>query len=257
MEIQMTFIEDTLSQIDESSNYVELWEKMLKIVGDIGFSCASYLDVRKLPISNESPPFYQTSAKKDFVESYISLGLIGYDPVVTRAASSNASFTWADCHEFGMNEHRRTGGKGRARQVLELARDHGYTQGFVIPLHAVDHLGQPASALISLYWADNPDTMAHATPFWLKLAGATYHEKLLSLRGQAGAGSTIRPHLTDREREVLVWACRGKTRSETADILNIADRTVEYHFENAMRKLGVHNKFHAIAVAMQSRLIVP
>jgi LuxR family transcriptional activator of conjugal transfer of Ti plasmids/LuxR family quorum-sensing system transcriptional regulator ExpR len=253
----MHLAEEILNRIESASDKDALWLCMTKIISDLGFSCLSYVDVRRLPLRGESLPFYQTSARQDFVKAYISMGLLGYDPVVTRAASSNASFTWADCHEFGLTGQRRTGPKSRARQVMDLARDHGYTQGFVIPLHAVDHNGHPASALLSLYWADDPAAMEHAIPFWLKLAGATYHEKLLEFRGVANALLHAPPRLTDREREVLVWACRGKTRSETADILNIAERTVEYHFENAMRKLGVHNKYHAIAVAVQSRLIAP
>jgi DNA-binding CsgD family transcriptional regulator len=65
------------------------------------------------------------------------------------------------------------------------------------------------------------------------------------------------PLLTNRERECFVWACRGKTRSDTADILGISDRTVEFHFQNAMRKLRVRNKFHAIALAIHLGLISP
>jgi DNA-binding CsgD family transcriptional regulator len=76
------------------------------------------------------------------------------------------------------------------------------------------------------------------------------------LRGESEQARTL-PNLTDREREVLVWACRGKTRTETAELLNIGERTVEFHFENAMKKLGVFNKFHAIAVAIHLGLISP
>jgi len=253
----MHLAEEILGRLEGAVDQDALWLCMTQIIHGLGFKCFSYVDVRQLPLHDEALPFYQTSVRNDFVETYVSMGLLGYDPVVTRAASSNASFTWADCHEFGLQSQRRAGPKGRAWQVMGLAKDHGYTQGFAMPLHAVDHQGRPASALLSLYWTEEPGTMEHATPFWLKLAGATYHEKLLEFRGLPKASVTAPPSLTDREREILVWACRGKTRSETADILNITERTVEYHFENAMRKLGVHNKFHAIAVAVQSRLIAP
>ena len=69
--------------------------------------------------------------------------------------------------------------------------------------------------------------------------------------------SLSRPSLTNRERECLAWACRGKTGGETATILDIGERTVEFHLQNAMRKLGVHNKVHAIAVAMRRGLVAP
>ncbi len=253
----MHVAEEILNRLSDTNDQDALWLCMTQIIHGLGFKCFSYVDVRQLPLHDEALPFYQTSVRSDFVETYVSMGLLGYDPVVTRAASSNAAFTWADCLEFDPRIRRRAGPKGRAWQVMGLAKDHGYTQGFAMPLHAVDHRGQPASALLSLYWTEAPEEMDHAIPFWLKLAAATYHERLLHFRGLPQVSVDTPPSLTDREREILVWACRGKTRSETADILNITERTVEYHFENAMRKLGVHNKFHAIAVAVQSRLIAP
>ena len=89
----------------------------------------------------------------------------------------------------------------------------------------------------------------------VELVAAYFHERVLEIRGLSPTGLEARPLLTDRERECLLWACRGKTRGETASILRISERTVEFHFENVMRKLGVHNKFHAIATAIHLGLV--
>jgi len=53
--------------------------------------------------------------------------------------------------------------------------------------------------------------------------------------------------LTDRERDVLSWAARGKTISETAEILRISEQTAEGYIRNAMLKLNAANKTHAVA----------
>lgn len=48
--------------------------------------------------------------------------------------------------------------------------------------------------------------------------------------------------LSSREIEVLRWTSEGKTSSEVADILRIAERTVNFHINNAMVKLNANNK---------------
>jgi DNA-binding NarL/FixJ family response regulator len=62
-------------------------------------------------------------------------------------------------------------------------------------------------------------------------------------------------HLTGREREVLTWVGRGKTSSEIATILGLSERTVNFHCERAMKRLGVANRTHAVAKAVAEGLI--
>jgi DNA-binding CsgD family transcriptional regulator len=61
--------------------------------------------------------------------------------------------------------------------------------------------------------------------------------------------------LTKNETECLRWVGLGKTASESGIILGKSSRTVEFHLNNAVRKLGVVNKSHAVAIAIRSGLI--
>jgi DNA-binding NarL/FixJ family response regulator len=47
--------------------------------------------------------------------------------------------------------------------------------------------------------------------------------------------------LTKRETEVLQWVVSGKTNKEIARILCRTERTVEYHRNRLMRKVGAHS----------------
>lgn len=51
--------------------------------------------------------------------------------------------------------------------------------------------------------------------------------------------------LTDRELEALTWSARGKSSADIAVILRISERTVNFHIDNAMRKLGVATRVQA------------
>ena len=61
--------------------------------------------------------------------------------------------------------------------------------------------------------------------------------------------------LTLRETQCLAWAARGKTMADTAQILGIAKRTVEFHLDNARAKLDALTVSHAVAEAIRRELL--
>jgi DNA-binding CsgD family transcriptional regulator len=64
----------------------------------------------------------------------------------------------------------------------------------------------------------------------------------------------LRP-LTRKEKECLVWVSEGKTAWETAVILGVSRRTVEFHLQNAMHKLDAANKVQAAFIAVSHKLL--
>ncbi len=76
-----------------------------------------------------------------------------------------------------------------------------------------------------------------------------------SLDDHADGGVEQLSLLTRRERECLMWVSLGKTAAETAAILGKSPRTVEFHLNNCIRKLGATNKVHATAIAIRRSLI--
>ena len=56
--------------------------------------------------------------------------------------------------------------------------------------------------------------------------------------------------LTNREAEILRWTADGKTAHEIAIILNISERTINFHLTNTMKKFGVSNKITAAIQAI-------
>jgi DNA-binding NarL/FixJ family response regulator len=79
----------------------------------------------------------------------------------------------------------------------------------------------------------------------------SYSEGILAM---VARGTTI-PPLTAREREVLKLVAQGKTSEQIARELVLVKRTVDFHVENACRKLGVDNRTAAAAKAAELKLI--
>jgi DNA-binding NarL/FixJ family response regulator len=75
------------------------------------------------------------------------------------------------------------------------------------------------------------------------------------LRRSQGPRRRSEYQLTDREREVLTWVGRGKTSSEIATILGLSERTVNFHCEQAIKRLDVINRAQAVAKAVSEQLL--
>jgi len=60
--------------------------------------------------------------------------------------------------------------------------------------------------------------------------------------------------LSKREKEVLSWLKEGKSSWDIATILNISERTVNFHVSNIMQKLNAVSRTQAVAVAIEKGL---
>ena len=61
--------------------------------------------------------------------------------------------------------------------------------------------------------------------------------------------------ISPREYDVLQWLKEGKSTWEIGKILSISERTVKFHIKNLCHKLNASNRTHALAKAIQFRLI--
>jgi DNA-binding NarL/FixJ family response regulator len=51
--------------------------------------------------------------------------------------------------------------------------------------------------------------------------------------------------LTDREVEAMTWVARGKSSTDIAVLMGVSERTVNFHVNNVIRKLGVATRVQA------------
>jgi LuxR family quorum-sensing system transcriptional regulator SolR len=78
---------------------------------------------------------------------------------------------------------------------------------------------------------------------------------VVTVAAEAPAAHVAKGPLSAREVEILSLASHGKTAPEMAAVLAISERTVAFHINNIVEKLGASNKTHAVANALRHGLI--
>lgn len=121
------------------------------------------------------------------------------------------------------------------RKVLGLARAEGIGDGFTVPAHV------PGEAHGSCSFAcTTHERFAEEHIALLQLVGAFSFEAARRLRRMRFTGGPVR--LTDRQREVVMWAASGKSDWEIAHILRISEATVGEHMRHAGERYGVSKR---------------
>ena len=131
---------------------------------------------------------------------------------------------------------------------MRRAADFRMARGFIVPIHG--HSGFDSA--VSLGGVDL-DLNPRSKPAIHLMAMYAFDR----VRRLLKPGNDEPCKLTPREKEVLAWSSRGKSAWEVGEIINITQRTVEQHLENARRKLGAMNGTHAVALAIRNRSIDP
>lgn len=105
-----------------------------------------------------------------------------------------------------------------------------------------------------------PGPLGERHRFLLQIFCPSLHAALLrilhAIKAEASAARKGRA-LTARELEVLGWVCEGKTSSEIASILGIAQSTVRNQIQSILVKLRVNTRAQAAAKAIKKGLVVP
>jgi DNA-binding CsgD family transcriptional regulator len=255
-------VSEAIDLVESCTSLDELRTTFQRLVGNYGFASFAYVDVGHPEIDD---PFVLATTDPAWDQTYRSNGFLHVDPMIPLVRRTNVPFHWGEVALPPRLGKRKPG----AHKVMEAAHDHGLKEGLVVPFHFVDKLGRVNSASCVFFWKDAPSrflfTLRHKKRelhllmiYWAQKVTeiADLELKRRHRLETNEAGDPLQEiTLTDRERDVLTWAARGKTLGETAMILSISIQTVDFYTRNALKKLGAHNKTHGAVIAARLGLI--
>lgn len=255
-------LSEIIEGIEGATTIDELREKLQSTIENYGFSGFSFVDAGR-PHLDE--PHYFSTTDDAWVTEYRSHNFVHVDPCVSLARRTNIPFPWSSI----VLPPRVGKRKPAALTLMEAARDHGFTNGYVFPFHFVDYQGRMYSTVNGLFWKDDATRLNFLLStekrhelnlillYWtqraIDIGGSTYRDRPSFI--DVPDGPSGRVFLTDRERDVLTWAGRGLTVTDTSDVLKIGEETVQTHIRHAIEKLSATNKTHAVAKALRLGLI--
>jgi LuxR family transcriptional regulator, quorum-sensing system regulator BjaR1 len=186
-------------------------------------------------------------------DHYWSRGHVWRDPLIVRSLTGTGTMVWQQV----LREPLTPG----AILVFNEAREYGYADGFVTPMHRAD-----GSLTTALFSSPRPLDLALEDEASLRLLAlylANVGERLDlaggSQRLSAGSGRPVRRKavLTQRQKDCLEWLRDGRTYWEIGQILQISERTVKFHVQEACRALGVRTRQQALVEASVAGLLGP
>lgn len=220
--------EQFIGFVAETSDAADLAEGLGDMARRLGcdyFALAHHADPSSAPSSTIRLHNYPDR----WVEYFDRNGLAACDPIHRASQRTATGFTWRRVPQMipmTPQDHR----------ILKLAADHGIGEGFTIPAHV------PGEVTGSCSFATQRGRPLSARHLPLaQLAGAVAFEGARRV-WRVRPGPPPRARLTDRQRDCLIWAARGKGDWETSVILGISEETVAQHISEACQRYGVRKR---------------
>lgn len=237
MRLLRTTLQDMIDGLEASSSVSGLTSVADRTAKRLGFRWFAYLE------SSQGDPTIISTYPKAWVQHYQDQHFERIDPVVKRQPIPKAFF-WSDRDQW----------PGQAqRQLFDEAKAFQIRCGVTVPIQ-VGGCGHAAFTLAG----NEPDSELQRCAIegmdLLQLMGLYFHSHAYA-KIRLGLGQRGDAALTPREAQCLGWAARGKTRADTAQILDVTPRTVEFHLDNARTKLKAQTVAQAVAEAMRRELI--
>ncbi len=189
-------------------------------------------------IMNDAGRLVMSNLSADHMETYLNSKKIKINPILKYAAKRLTAFEWSDPDFINTLD-------AREHAFFSDLDACGMAFGYTVPLHFTGVTVSAVSFISDKYEAtvDAKQAVTLIAPAFLEASIRINTAKSAKGKGQ---GLDTVGKLSPREQECLYWVSMGKTDSEIASILNLAEGTVHAHVEGAKRRMGVHTRIEAV-----------
>lgn len=209
-----------LKGIENEAQLDEALEEFTRELGLRYFALTHHMDVRR---SNSAIRIH--NYPEGWAEWFDEQQLGQVDPVHRASHLTSVGFCWSKLPEMiSLTD--------RDEKILSGARSAGIGEGFTVPAHVPGEVHGSCS-----FAAKIGEPLPHIHLPLLQLVGALSFEAARRIRHVRDLSPA--PRLTDRQRECVMWAARGKSDWEISRILGVSHETVIQHLKQARERYGV------------------
>jgi LuxR family quorum-sensing system transcriptional regulator SolR len=234
-----TWREDFFNAFLNLESEQEVLDLMAEMARAIGFEYCAYGIQMPVPVSRPKVAMVNNYSP-EWQAHYQQRGYLHIDPTVQHALKSTLPVVWSQ--ELFKS----------AQDMWEEAHSYGLRVGWA--QSSRDAFG--CVGLLTLARSAGQLTASELQANQAKMTWFTQHVHVgmsrLLIPKMAPETQIL---LTAREKEVLRWTAEGKTAYEISLILAISERTVNFHINNVVLKLGASNKTQAAVKAVALGLL--
>lgn len=223
-----------IEQAETSDDLRRAIDEITRELGFDYFALTHHVDVDQVRHSSMRLHNYP----ERWVDYFDDHGLAVTDPVHRASHVTSVGFTWEELP-------RLIAMTPADRAILLLAREQGLGDGFTVPAHVP---GEARGSCSFACPADRP--LPRPILPLAQLAGAFAFEGARRMWRSAVLGPEPHPVITDRQRDCLIWAARGKSDWEISQIIGISPETVVRHVKQARERYGVEKRTSLIIRAL-------
>lgn len=241
--MELTQVLEAQQRFSAALNMEQLKAHFLEVSKQLGFD--SFVYALRVPTNFSNAQVIMLDGYPEgWVKRYFEAAYYESDPVMAWCIREILPIRWSDL----ILE------PGSAAEAMMLdAAEYGLCDGVTMPVHSP----QGELGILSLSLDAPPERARAITETALPIIQLLATHLHQAVRRLGSLSQEEDSNLTMRERECLTWAADGKTSNEIAQLLGISDNTVNFHLNNAMQKLDVVSRQHAIGKASFQRLIQP
>lgn len=185
----------------------------------------------------------------DWMSYYVANNYAKKDPVPRYGFTNPRPFTWDSVVKTCKL-------KPDQKKIMNEAKEAGLLDGIAIPICGLNGelagIGAASSA-----GGINPDinllSKIRTLASHFHIAYAEFLKKDCSIPNAKMKAI----HLTDREKEILLWAAEGKGDAVIAELIGVSYPTIRFHMNNIFKKLDASERTLATVKAIRLGLILP
>jgi LuxR family quorum-sensing system transcriptional regulator CciR len=163
------------------------------------------------------------------------------EPVLKAAERASSGFLWSRIEEIAPLSQAQ-------RVYMERAVRFGLAEGFTVPNHVPGETFGSCHFAITRHSALPEDSLPAAQALGCFAFEAA--RRLLRTKKEPSENYVVPAPLTERQRDCVLFAARGKSDSVIAQLLNIRPTTVNEHIEAAKRRYSVATRTQLIVRAL-------
>lgn len=227
-----------LSKLEGENKITTVYEMVINQTYELGFEYCSFTMSSQQP-NNQTKPINFNNYPNEWTSTYKQAHFFDVDPIVAHCKRSVLPIVWEE-KTFAATP-----------DLWTLAKSFGVHLGWTQAVH--DFQGVFSMLTLGRSKGEvSPEELYEKAGQVLWMCHAMHAVVAQKFADSPGISAPCK--LTPRETEILRWSAMGKTASEIATILCLAERTVGFHISSCLKKLGVNSKIAAVLCASKAGL---